>query len=84
MAPTSGVEKLARPEVGNLYPQGVIQENILGLQVPDEAHKNCSCSTHGLGGRSGGGRGRGGRSAAHLWMTPFECMYPSASTIWAA
>ena len=29
--PTSGIQKLARPEVGDLYPEGVVQQEILRL-----------------------------------------------------
>ena len=72
---TSGIKKLARPEVGNLYPKGVVQENILGLQVPGKRTKIERFLPLFRSAE---------RRQTHLWMTPLECIYPNASTIWAA
>ena len=48
--PTSGIQKLARPEVGDLYPEGVVQQEILRLQISGDTRK---LSATILGGRGG-------------------------------
>ncbi len=36
LVPTSGIQKLARSEVGNLYPEGVVQQDVLRFEIPED------------------------------------------------